>query len=225
MISERLAAQAQGLQRDAERVAGQPLSAHQCGQLLQYLDLLWRWNQAYNLTAVREPEQMIPRHLLDSLAILPWAGHGRMCDAGTGAGLPGVPLAIMRPDLHVTLLDSVGKKVRFLRQVRRELRLDNIEPVQARLETFRHAGGFDTVVSRAFASLAEFAALARHLLRQDSRLLAMKGRYPTDEIAALPGWLQVDSVEQLSVPGLQEQRHLVMMSLHRPPTEQAVDFA
>jgi 16S rRNA (guanine527-N7)-methyltransferase len=112
-------------------------------------------------------------------------------------------------------LDSVGKKVRFLRQVRRVLQLDNIHPVQQRLEAFRHDGGFDTVVSRAFSSLTEFATLARHLLRPDSRLLAMKGRLPTDEIAALPAWLRVDAVEQLSVPGLQEQRHLVMMSTHR----------
>ena len=196
------------------RVCGQPPAARQLDQLVRYIELLCRWNRVYNLTAVRKPADMIPRHLLDSLSILPWAGQGELLDAGSGAGLPGVPLAIMRPDLEVTLLDSVGKKVRFLRKVRRELQLNNIQPVRQRLETLSHAGGFDTVVSRALSSLAEFAALARHLLRPDSRLLAMKGHLPADEMAALPGWLQVQAVEPLSVPGLQQHRHLVIMSTH-----------
>ena len=137
----------------------------------------------------------------------------RVLDAGTGAGLPGVPLAIARPDWRLTLLDSAGKKIRFLRQVRRELELDNIEPVQARLEDHRSEGTYDTIVSRAFASLADFAGAARHLAA-GARLLAMKGRYPAGELGALPGWLVVESVERLEVPGLQEDRHLVIMSVN-----------
>ena len=181
-------------------------------RLLDYLSLLQRWNRAYNLTAVRNPEDMVARHLLDSLSILPWVPDGRLLDAGSGAGLPGVPLAIARPGLQVTLLDSAGKKIRFLNQVRRELSLDNVMPVQSRLETYRPGQVFDAIVSRAFSSLADFAAAARHLA-SGSRLLAMKGRYPGPELRALPDWLQVDAVEPLEVPGLQEERHLVIMSL------------
>lgn len=181
--------------------------------LLDYLQLLERWNRTYNLTAVRDPAEMISRHLLDSLAILPWTGQGPVLDAGTGAGLPGIPLAVARPDLHVTLLDSAGKKIRFLNHVKRELRLDNIEPVQSRLDEFAPHDGFNAVMSRAFTSLAAFAEAARHLCRADTRLLAMKGRLPRQELHALPPWVRVDATEKLSVPGLQEDRHLVIMSV------------
>jgi 16S rRNA (guanine527-N7)-methyltransferase len=181
--------------------------------LLRYLDLLVRWSRAYNLTAVRDPAQMVTRHLLDSLAILPWVPAGRLLDAGSGAGLPGVPLAIARPPLEVTLLDSAGKKVRFLNQVRRELGLDTLFPVQERLECYAPEQAFDAVVSRAFASLADFGRAARHL-GGGARLLAMKGRYPREELGELPGWLRVESVERLEVPGLQEDRHLVIMSVN-----------
>jgi 16S rRNA (guanine527-N7)-methyltransferase len=178
--------------------------------LLAYLAELQRWNRSYNLTAVRDPLDMVTRHLLDSLAVLPWIGDGPLLDAGTGAGLPGVPLAIARPRVQVILLDSAGKKVRFLNHVRRVLRLENTQPVQARLESFTPAAPVATVISRAFAGLADFAAAARHVA---PRLLAMKGRAPQSEIDALPEYVRVEAVEELDVPGLQEDRHLVIMSL------------
>lgn len=182
------------------------------GRLLAYLDLLDRWNRAYNLTAVRDPLERVSRHLLDSLSVLPWVGKGRLLDAGAGAGLPGIPLAIARPALSVTLVDSAGKKVRFMNHVRRELGLENIQPLHARVESLEPEVSFDAVISRAFSSLASFAAAVRRLCDGHTRLLAMKGRYPGDEIEALPGWVVVDSVEKLAVPGLHEQRHLVIMS-------------
>ena len=192
------------------------LDAGQVSRLLAYLDLLERWNRAYNLTAVRQRADMVTRHLLDSLAVLPWIPGGRLLDAGSGAGLPGVPLAIARPDLDVTLLDSAGKKIRFLEHLRRELGLRNVTLVQARLEAWAPEGPnsapFDAIISRAFASLAAFAVAARHLAGA-ARLLAMKGRYPAAELAELPDWLRVESVERLAVPGLQEERHLVIMSV------------
>ena len=156
---------------------------------------------------------MITGHLLDSLAILPWVGEGRLLDAGTGAGLPGVPLAVANPRLDVTLLDSAGKKIRFLNHVRRELQLGNMTPVQERLESFMPELGFDVVVSRAFADLASFIRAAVHLLGPTTRLLAMKGRYPDAELRELPDGVRVQSVEELSVPGLQQERHLVIMSV------------
>ena len=180
--------------------------------LLSYLDLLQRWNKAYNLTAVRDPRRMITRHILDSLAIFEWVGKGRLLDAGTGAGLPGVPLAIAAPELEVTLLDSAGKKVRFLNHAKRELALQNITPVQDRLESYEPHITFDSLVSRAFSDLASFADAARHLVRPATRLLAMKGRYPDTELRGLPDDVRVDLVEKLRVPGLQEDRHLVIMS-------------
>jgi len=202
---------------------GEELAMVRCTQLLAYLDLLLHWNRSYNLTAVRDPAQMVSRHLLDSLSVLPWLEAempAHLLDAGTGAGLPGVPLAIMRPAMQVALLDSAGKKIRFLRHVKRELGLDNIFPVQARLEKFSPAEFSSTppdfpsvIISRAFSELAQFAAAARHLLGPDTKLLAMKGRSPDTEITRLPAWIRVDRVEKLSPPGLHEERHLVIMSL------------
>jgi len=200
------------LRAGLDQLGAPRLDAGQVGSLLSYLELLGRWNRAYNLTAVRDPGEMVTRHLLDSLAVLPWVPAGRLLDAGTGAGLPGVPLAVARPDLHVTLLDSAGKKIRFLNQVRRELDLRNIEPVQARLEDYAPEAPFDAIVSRAFASLADFASAARRLAG-GALLLAMKGRHPAGELAELPGWVRVRAVEKLAVPGLQEDRHLVIMSV------------
>lgn len=177
-----------------------------------YLDLLQRWNRTYNLTAVRDPLQMVTRHVLDSLSILPFIAPARLLDAGTGAGLPGIPLAIFCPGLELTLLDSAGKKIRFLNHVCRELGLVNVSPVQARLESFRAEQQFDEIISRAFSSLSAFAAAARHL--GPARLLAMKGRYPAGELEVLPDWVRVQSVEKLRVPGLKEERHLVIMSVN-----------
>jgi len=182
-------------------------------KLLNYLDLLEHWNRAYNLTAVKGQADMITRHLLDSLSILPWIGSHNLLDAGTGAGLPGIPLALARPDLEVTLLDSSGKKIRFLNHVRRAMGLSNVIPVQARLESFSPDVQFERIVSRAFSDLASFAQAARRLAAAPSRILAMKGKYPESELKVLPEWLRVDSIEKLSVPGLQEDRHLVIMSV------------
>jgi 16S rRNA (guanine527-N7)-methyltransferase len=181
--------------------------------MLAYLELIERWNRAYNLTSVRSADEMLTRHLLDSLSVSNWVPAGRLLDAGTGAGLPAVPLAIARPGLDVIALDSNGKKIRFLRHVRRVLALDNLHPLQARLESYHDATGFDAIISRAFSSLAEFATAARHLAIENTRLLAMKGRRPREEMEALPRWARVESVEELSVPGLQEDRHLVIMSV------------
>jgi 16S rRNA (guanine527-N7)-methyltransferase len=181
--------------------------------LLEYLGLIERWNRTYNLTAVREPAEMLSKHLLDALSVLPWVPAGRLLDAGTGAGLPGIPLAIVNAGLEVTLLDSAGKKVRFLNHVKRTLSLVNVHPLQARLESAELPEAPNAIISRAFSSLADFAVAARHLAGGDTRMLAMKGRYPEEEIEALPGWVDVRSVEKLSVPGLHEQRHLVIMSV------------
>ena len=183
--------------------------------LLDYLQLLVRWNKTYNLTAIRDPHQMITRHLLDSLAVLPWIGEGPLLDAGTGAGLPGIPLAIMQPQLNVTLLDSTGKKVRFLNHVVRELKMDRVQPVQARLETWSGEPQPRSIISRAFSTVGEFARSSRHLAVAGTRLLAMKGKRPDAELKDVPACWQIDSIEQLQVPGLQEERHLVMMSFIR----------
>jgi 16S rRNA (guanine527-N7)-methyltransferase len=192
---------------------GEPrLRPEQVTAMLGYIELLQRWNRAYNLTAVRDPRDMISRHLLDSLAVLPWIPAGRLLDAGAGAGLPGVPLAIARPDVAVTLLDSAGKKIRFLNHVRRELSLRNVESVQARLEDYFPDQPFDAIISRAFARLAVFAGAA-HRIAGRAPLLAMKGRHPGAELEELPQWVRIDAVEKLEVPGLQEIRHLVIMSV------------
>jgi 16S rRNA (guanine527-N7)-methyltransferase len=201
------------LKAGSETLLGTKLTASESDQMLAFLALLQRWNAAYNLTAIRDPLEMVTRHLLDSLSILPWVSDGPVLDAGTGAGLPGVPLAILQPQLEFTLLDSAGKKARFLRQVKRELGLDNIQPLQARLETHLPAQPYQAIISRAFSSLQDFATASRQLLGANTRLLAMKGRDPVDEREALPGWIKVDLVQELVVPGLQEQRHLVIMSL------------
>lgn len=176
-----------------------------------YLELLARWNRAYNLTAVRDPAEMVPKHLHDSLAVLPYV-HGRtVLDVGTGAGLPGLVLALADPALEVTLLDSNGKKIRFCEYAIDALGVANARAVQARVEDYRPDGSFDTVVSRAFASVPDFVRAAGALCAPDGRLLAMKGARPDDELAALPpGWV-VDAVHALEVPGLEAERHLAVL--------------
>ncbi|HET6564200.1 MAG TPA: 16S rRNA (guanine(527)-N(7))-methyltransferase RsmG, partial [Xanthomonadales bacterium] len=166
---------ATALAAGSETLLGRPLSPHEQSQLLAYLELLQRWNAAYNLTAIRDPLEMVTRHLLDSLSVLPFIGDGPVLDAGTGAGLPGIPLAIMKPGQEFTLLDSIGKKVRFLRQARRELNLANIHPLQARLETHLPPQPPSVIISRAFSSLADFAKGCREFMSPATRLLAMKG--------------------------------------------------
>lgn len=184
---------------------GLPADAEE--KLLAYLALLVKWNAAYNLTAVRDPQQMLVKHLLDSLSILPQVKGGTLIDVGTGAGLPGIVLAIARPALQVTLLDSNGKKVRFLRQVIAELKITNARAVHSRVEEFDER--FDVVTSRAFATLADMVGWSGQLAAAGGEFLAMKGVRPDDEIAALPEGFKAVEVLPLAVPFLGEERHLV----------------
>ncbi len=194
------------------------LDARQQACLLEYLALLVKWNKAYNLTAVRDPAQMVVRHLLDSLAIAPFVGGQRLIDIGSGAGLPGIPLAIALPGRHFHLLDSNGKKTRFLFQVKTALRLDSMAVQHTRVESFHPPQPFDAILSRAFASLRAMVEGCRHLLVPGGRFLAMKGAYPHEELEEVAAWCDVQAVYPLAVPGLAEQRHLVEMTL-RPQAD------
>jgi len=185
--------------------------------LLAYLALLARWNRTYNLTAVRDPREMVARHLLDSLAMVPFiddlaARGGRLADLGTGAGLPGIPLAIARPGLQVALVESNGKKARFLREAVRQLGLGNVRVAESRIEAFDAPGQFDAITARALAALPLILELGGHLLAPAGRLLAMKGVVPDEEIAALPPGWRVDAVHPLTVPGVIGERHLVVVA-------------
>jgi len=183
-------------------------------KLLAYSALLDKWNRTHNLTAIREPHRVVTHHLLDALATLPHlpgAKSLRLIDVGSGGGVPGVPLAIVRPQWRITLLDSNRKKTAFLRQAVAELALPNVTVVAMRAEDYTPDARFDVVISRAFADLAQFAAAARHLVRPDGRLLAMKGLYPREELEALPPAFRVVAVPALNVPGLEADRHLVIM--------------
>jgi len=178
--------------------------------LLAYLALLARWNATYNLTAIRDPREMLVKHLLDSLAMHAHLdGIESLADLGTGPGLPGIPLAIARPGLQVTLVESNGKKARFLREAARQLKLGNASVVESRIEAFDAPGRFDAITARALATLPLILQLGGHLLQPQGRLLAMKGVVPGDEIAALPAGWRVAAVHPLRVPGLDAERHLV----------------
>ena len=180
--------------------------------LLTYLDLLARWNRAYNLTAVREPGGMVTRHLLDSLAMHPFLdGISSLADLGTGPGLPGIPLAIARPGLRVTLVEANGKKARFLREAVRSLGLGNAEVAETRIEALHRPAAFDAITARALATLPQILELGGHLLAPDGKLLAMKGARPDAEIAALPPGWRLEAVHRLTVPGLEGERHLVVV--------------
>ena len=179
------------------------------GPFAHYLSLLCKWNQAYNLTAVRDQETMITRHIFDSLALLPWMKGARMIDVGSGPGLPGIPLALARPDLHVVLLDSNGKKTRFLNEVKRRLALNHVEVVQSRVENYHPTHDFDTVTSRAFSELQQFIHWTRHLIAADGVWLAMKGRYPEQELAAIDNPYRV---EPYTVSGLEGERCCVIIN-------------
>ena len=189
------------------------LGSDQQARLIDYVALLSKWNTAYNLTAVREEADMVTRHLLDSLAIAPFLAGQRVLDVGTGAGLPGVPMAILFPQREFHLLDSNGKKTRFLFQVKTALRLDNLVVHHARVQTFRVVEPFDAVLSRAFASLQDMMHGCRHLLAPEGRLLAMKGAYPAQELDAIGQEGAQVVVHPLVVPGLGEHRHLVEIAL------------
>lgn len=185
-------------------------------KLLTYMNLLKEWSGTYNLVAPREREFLLTRHLLDSLSIAPWLQPGSLLDVGTGAGLPGLPLAIIDPDREVTLIDGAGKKIRFIRHVGRTLKLSNIHPLHQRVEELTESKKYANITSRAFASLREFAEAVRPCADQSTRLLAMKGVYPDKELKELPDWVNVQSVEPLTVPFLHAERHLVLMSISSP---------
>jgi 16S rRNA (guanine527-N7)-methyltransferase len=178
-------------------------------KLLDYLALLAKWNKVHNLTAVRDAEDMVTLHLLDSLAILPHITGNRLLDVGSGAGLPGIPIALARPEVQVTVLDSSHKKTTFLRQVKAELGLDNLQVICSRVEQYQPAEKFQLIVSRAFSDLAEFVKLTSNLVAEHGVWLAMKGVHPYDEIAQLDS-MQTE-VLPLQVPGLDAQRHLVVL--------------
>ncbi|GHD97382.1 MULTISPECIES: 16S rRNA (guanine(527)-N(7))-methyltransferase RsmG [Pseudocitrobacter] len=195
--------------------AGISLTDHQKSQLVAYVDMLNKWNKAYNLTSVRDPNEMLIRHILDSIVVAPHLHGQRFIDVGTGPGLPGVPLSIVRPESHFTLLDSLGKRIRFLRQVQHELKLENITPVQSRVEEFPAEPPFDGVISRAFASLTDMVSWCKHLPAENGRFYALKGQRPDDEISQLPTEFSVENIVELRVPHLEGERHLVTIRANK----------
>jgi 16S rRNA (guanine527-N7)-methyltransferase len=188
---------------------GIELESEQLEKLLRYLQLLDKWNKVYNLTAIRDPRQMVSNHLLDSLAILPHLWPGRWLDVGCGAGLPGLVMAIARPDWQVSLLDSNSKKTSFVQQAAIELGLKNVDVYCARVEAWRAESKFDGIVSRAFTDLGQFLSLTRHLMAENGRWAAMKGA-PEQELAGVAEDCQIERIIRLQVPGLDAARSLVI---------------
>tara|TARA_B100000686_G_scaffold349291_1_gene442319 strand:+ start:2547 stop:3179 length:633 start_codon:yes stop_codon:yes gene_type:complete len=185
------------------------------GQLLQYLDLMEKWGKVYNLTAIRKPEVMLGLHLFDSLAILPYISGPLLADVGSGAGLPGIPLALARPDWHVVLFESNQKKAIFLQQVRIELNLKNIEVIAERVESFSPRQMFDTVISRAFSGLVDYVQKAGHLCKEADKggtMVAMKGERPREELVQIPEQFVINKISPIMVPGLNAKRHLVFIN-------------
>jgi len=214
-VSER-AAEIAHLLRGAAQM-NVPLTEAQAGKLLDYLDLLQKWNKAYNLTAVRERPAMLTQHLLDSLSILPHLPPGDLLDVGSGGGLPGIPLAILQPERSITLIDTVGKKVAFLKQAAMTLGLKNLTAVSDRIESWQppatHTNGFALITARAYATLATLVGQTRRLLAENGAWVAMKGVFPDAEMAELPSDVAVKAVFPLQVPDLGAERHLVVMAL------------
>jgi|TARA_R100001369_G_scaffold92743_2_gene139505 16S rRNA (guanine527-N7)-methyltransferase len=188
------------------------LSEEQIERQLALVGLLDKWNKAYNLTSVRNPKDMLPRHIMDSLAVRKYLHGQRFIDVGTGPGLPGLPLAIAEPDKEFVLLDSLGKRIRFIRQVCHELKLTNVTAVQARVEDYQDEKQFDGVISRAFASLNDMLSWCEHLPAENGRFYALKGLYPQDELEQLPEQYKIESIEQINVPGIDASRHIVIIS-------------
>lgn len=192
-----------------------PLTESQAGQLLDYLDLLQKWNKAYNLTAVRDRSAMLTQHLLDSLSIVPYLPPGDLLDVGSGGGLPGIPLAILQPERSITLIDTVGKKVAFLKQVAITLGLNNLHAVSDRVESWvppsDHKAGFALISARAYATLGALVGQTRRLLAKNGTWFAMKGVFPGAEMAELPPDIMVKAVIPLQVPDLGAERHLVLL--------------
>ena len=192
---------------------GVALSVEMADQLLAYQALMIKWNRTYNLTAIRDPEEMLVHHLLDSLVVAPLLPHGSMtlADVGSGGGLPGIPLAIARPEIQVTLIETSSKKSAFQQQVKIELGLSNVSIYSGRVEDYKPKSSFDIVISRAFAEIRDFVNWSGDLAKPEGRLYAMKGQYPEAEIAALPAGWQVLSSQPLRVAGLDAQRHLLIL--------------
>lgn len=189
------------------------VSDEQRTQLVGYVALLDKWNKAYNLTSVRNPEDMLVRHIMDSIVVASYLNGLRFIDVGTGPGLPGIPLAIMNPDKKFHLLDSLGKRIRFIKQVLHELSIHNVTTVQSRVEEYQPEEKFDAVISRAFASMIDMVNWCEHLPKEESGVfLALKGQMPTDEIDQLPTWCSVIDIKNLTVPELKGERHLVILS-------------
>jgi 16S rRNA (guanine527-N7)-methyltransferase len=188
-----------------------PLDEKQQSKLIKYVELLNKWNKTYNLTAVRKPEQMVTRHLLDSLSICPYLRGKSMLDVGTGAGLPGIPLAIVFPERQFTLLDSNNKKTRFVVQAVSELELSNVDVVQSRVEEYKPDASFETITTRAYSSIGGMVEQTSHLMAQDGVFLAMKGVNPIAEIDELPSGYHVEESHGIKVPGLEEERHLLVI--------------
>ena len=198
------------------RDIGIALDADRCETLLKLVDELELGNALFNLTAIRDRPGMLRKHVLDSLSLQPYLRGNRVADIGTGAGFPGLPLAIVNPERRFTLVEATGKKARFAEQTAERLKLDNVQVVHSRAEAYKPFELFDTVVARALSSLADFAAYAGHLCAPDGRLLAMKGKRPDEQISALPKAFRVLAVHRLKVPGLDDERHLVELSPVRP---------
>lgn len=192
---------------------GVALSVEMADRLLAYQALMIKWNRTYNLTAIRDPEEMLVHHLLDSLVVAPLLPHGPMtlADVGSGGGLPGIPLAIARPEIQVTLIETSSKKSAFQQQVKIELGLSNVSIYSGRVEDYKPKNSFDIVISRAFAEIRDFVNWSGDLAKPEGRLYAMKGQYPEAEIAALPAGWQVLSSQPLQVAGLDAQRHLLIL--------------
>ena len=200
--------------KEGASALGQPLPDQAADRLSDLLVALERWNQRINLTAIRSIDEMVPAHILDSLAVRPFLRGSRVIDIGTGAGFPGLPLAITEPDRSFVLLDSNGKKISFVTQMIGELNISNAEAVKARAEDYAPATRFDTVIARALASLPRLVELSAHLVGEDGQLLALKGKYPAEELEqmnTLPGWAYC--VTAIDVPGLDEhERHVVRVT-------------
>ncbi len=189
------------------------VSPHQREQLVGYVEMLNKWNKAYNLTSVRDPQEMLVKHIMDSIIVSTHLQGECFIDVGTGPGLPGIPLSIMNPDKAFVLLDSLGKRIRFIKQVLHELKIENVTPIQSRVEEYQPEDKFDGVLSRAFASMTDMVEWCHHLPKlQGGHFLALKGQLPQDEIEQLPEWCSVTDIKALNVPQLEGERHLVILS-------------
>lgn len=204
---------------DGLQQQGQDIEPEKQQKLIAFIELLNKWNKVYNLTSVRKPQQMIPLHLLDSLALLPFLSTAdssikRVLDVGTGAGLPGIPLAICLPDIEFVLMDARGKKVRFIQTVIAQLQLKNVTAIHSRVEQYQldNTQQFDRILSRAFASLKDMLLLCQHLTQPQGKFLAMKGQIPEEDIAQLPEGFKIDAINPLEIAYLNAQRHLIQIA-------------